>query len=71
MEQNAVVWHFSLTQHNFKDLSRIQKTASKISLRNRYEIYQKSLEVSLFEDLGERRTQLCKVFDKKHVKMEA
>ena len=37
LEQSAVVWHFNLTQQNCEDLTRIQKSACKIILRNKYE----------------------------------
>ena len=65
LEQSAVVWHFNLTQQNCEDLTRIQKSACKIILKNKYESYEKSLEVLDLEDLGERRTKLCKDLTKK------
>ena len=68
LEQSAVVWHFNLTQQNCEDLTRIQKSACKIILRNKYESYKKSLEILDLEDLGERRMKLCKDFAKKSCK---
>ena len=36
LEQSAVVWHSSLTEENIADLERVQKTAVKIILKNKY-----------------------------------
>ena len=65
LEQNAVVWHFALTEQNREDLERVQKSACKIILRNKYETYQKSLEILDLDNLNQRRIQLCKVFANK------
>ena len=62
LEQSAVVWHSSLTQENSEDLSRVQKSACKIILKNKYESYEKSLEVLDLQDLSDRRQNLCKDF---------
>ena len=62
LEQSAVVWHFSLTEQNKQDLERVQKSAFKIILKNKYENYHKSLEILDLIDLNQRRIQLCKVF---------
>ena len=62
LEQSAVVWHTSLTQQNMQDLSRVQKTACKIILRNKCHDYMKSLESLNLEPLHERRDMLCKMF---------
>ena len=45
LEQSAVFWHSSLTQQNIQDISRVQKSAVKIILRNKYQDYKKSLDV--------------------------
>ena len=68
LEQNAVVWHFSLTEENREDLERVQKSACKIMFKNKYENYQKSLEKLDIEDLNQRRISLCKVFARKSQK---
>ena len=68
LEQSAVVWHSSLTQQNTEDLNRVQKSACKIMLKNRYESYQKSLDILDLQDLSERRQYLCKEFAQKAVK---
>ena len=65
LEQNAVVWHFSITEQNKQDLERVQKSACKLILKKKYENYQKSLESLNLEDLNQRRIHLCKVFAKK------
>ena len=59
LEQSATVWHSSLTTENIKDLERVQKTAIKIMLRNRYSGYKKSLKKLKIKSLSERRENLC------------
>ena len=44
LEQSAVVWHSSLTQENKEDLERIQKSALKVILGEKYVGYNKFLE---------------------------
>ena len=68
LEQNAVVWHFSLTKENSEDLERVQKSACKIIFKHKYENYHKSLVKLDIEDLNQRRINLCKVFAKKSQK---
>ena len=48
LEQSAVVWHNSLTQKNKKDLERVQKSALKIILRDKYINYENALNVIVF-----------------------
>ena len=43
-EQSAVVWHSSLTQENGNNIERVQKTALKIILREKYNTYESALE---------------------------
>ena len=62
LEQSAVVWHSSLTQQNIEDLDRVQKSACKIILDNKYESYDKALISLDLEKLSERRQKLCKDF---------
>ena len=68
LEQNAVVWHFSLTKENSEDLERVQKSACKIIFKHKYENYHKSLVKLDIEDLNQRRINLCKVFAQKSQK---
>ena len=50
LEKSAVVWHTTLTQQNIHDLSRVQISACKILLRNKYHDYNKSLEAFRLEN---------------------
>ena len=68
LEQSAVVWHSSLTQENIDDLERVQKSAVKIILGERYSGYKKSLDKLEMETLNDRRDQLCLEFAKSCVK---
>ena len=65
LEQSAVVWHTSLSEQNRQDLDRVQKSACKIILRNKYDSYKGALETLNLEDLHERRNFLCKSFAQK------
>ena len=44
LEQSATVWHSSLTQENEEDLERVQKSALKIILQERYQNYPHALK---------------------------
>ena len=68
LEQSAVVWHSSLTQQNTEDLERVQKSAFKIILKNKYESYEKALVTLDLQNLSERRQMLCKDFALKAAK---
>ena len=59
LEQSAVVWHSSLTEKNKNDLERVQKSAFKIILGDKYKSYNKSLKDLELETLEERRESLC------------
>ena len=59
LEQSATVWHSSLTEENSEDLERVQKTALKVILKNRYDGYKKSLNKLDLDSLSERRENLC------------
>ena len=39
LEQSSSVWHSSLTQENIDDLERVQKSALRIILKDRYKTY--------------------------------
>ena len=68
LEQSATVWHSSLTEENVNDLERVQKSAVKIILGDRYSGYKKSLVKLDMLSLSERREQLCLNFAKKCLK---
>ena len=65
LEQSATVWHSSLTEENRNDLERIQKTAVKIILGDKYRNYEQALREIDLENLDERRTSLCLTFAQK------
>ena len=62
LEQSATVWHSSLTQENEEDLERVQKSALKIILQERYQNYPHALNKLELETLKDRREQLCMNF---------
>ena len=43
LEQSATVWHSGLTSENSNDIERVQKSASKIMLKDKYKGYKKCL----------------------------
>ena len=65
LEQACVVWHSSLTQENSEDLERVQKSATKIIMGDKYENYEINLQT-----LYERRENLCLTFAKKCLENE-
>ena len=59
LEQSATVWHSSLTEENKSDLERVQKSALKIILGDRYISYKNALCILDIESLNDRRQNLC------------
>ena len=70
LEQSAVVWHSSLTRRNANDLERVQKSALKLILKERYIDYRNALKVVRLDTLEERREKLCLKFAKACVRHE-
>ena len=70
LEHSAVVWHSSLTQDNRTDLERVQKTAVKIIMGNKYKDYNHSLKYLKLDSLYERREKLSLKFAKKCLRTE-
>ena len=68
LEQSATVWHSSLTQDNRDDLERVQKSALKIILQEKYINYKNALNHLNIESLEDRREEICLNFAKKCVK---
>ena len=68
LEQSAPVWHSSLTQENSDDLERIQKSALKIILQQRYKNYSDAMKLLELDTLKQRREQLCLSFALKCLK---
>ena len=62
LEHSATVWHSSLTEENRNNLERVQKSAVKIILGEKYKHYQQALEYLDIETLDERRNSLCLKF---------
>ena len=65
LEHSAPVWHSSLSEENRKDLERVQKTALKIILGNKFKSYDNALKILDLQTLEERRTELCITFAKR------
>ena len=70
LEQSATVWHSSLTEENVLDLERVQKSAVKLILKDKYRGYQQGLAELGLENLRERREQLCLEFAKRCARNE-
>ena len=68
LEHSATVWHSSLTQENIDDLERVQKSALKIILQDKYRTYKQGLAQLNLETLVDRRENLCLNFALKCVK---
>ena len=67
LEQSAAVWHSSLSKCNENDLERVQKSALKVILGEKYIDYRNALKKLDIESLYERREALCLKFAKKNV----
>ena len=65
LEQSAVLWHSSITQKCEKNLERVQKSALKIILGEKYVSYENALKILKLQSLKERRDSLCLKFAKK------
>ena len=59
LEQSATVWHSSLSQENIDDLERVQKSAAKVMLQDKYQGYKNALNKLDLETLAERRESIC------------
>ena len=70
LEQSAVVWHSSLTQKDKNDLERVQKSALKLILKERYTNYKDALNVIKMDSLEMRREKLCLKFAKSCLRNE-
>ena len=68
LEQSCTVWHSALTDENASDLERVQKSAMKVILQEKYNGYKNALNKLDLESLSERREQLCLNFAQKCVK---
>ena len=64
-EQSCTVWSSALTKANEKDIERIQKSAVRLILGNKYSSYQEALQRLNIQTLKERRKHLCAKFAEK------
>ena len=70
LEQSAPVWHSSITSENSSDLERIQKSAVKIILKDKFNGYKQGLAQLGIDTLEDRRKKLCINFATKCVNNE-
>ena len=60
------MWHSSLTQENIDDLERLQKSAFKVILKEKFVGYKHALKVLEWDILENRRKDLCLKFALKY-----
>ena len=65
LEFGVPAWHGALTQNERCDIERVQKVALHIILGDKYDSYEKALELTNMETLEKRRIKLCLKFAKK------
>ena len=70
LEQSCPVWHSGLTSENAADLERVQKSACKIILQDKYIDYKNALSILEIDNLVDRRQELCLKFAEKCLKNE-
>ena len=70
LEFSAVVCHSSMSQNNVSDIERIQKSALKVVLKERYTDYKSALNELNLESLSKRREILCLRFANKSLKLQ-
>ena len=70
LEQSAAVWHSSLTKKNRRDLERVQKSAVRVIMGDKYKDYMHGLKTLKLETLEKRRERLCLSFAKKCLNIE-
>ena len=69
-EFSCELWHSSLSKTNETDIERVQKSALKVILKNKYKDYESALKLLDMESLYERRSSLCLKFAKKCLRIE-
>ena len=70
LEQAAPVWHHSLTKNDSASLERVQKTAVKVILKDRYKSYDDALKILKLDSLEQRRDKLTLNLAKSSLKLE-
>ena len=68
LEQSCNVWHTSLSQENTDSLERVQKSAFRIILGEKYKTYENSLKCLDLQTLQDRRDNLFEEFTVKNYK---
>ena len=68
MEQSCTVWNSGLTQENVKYIERVQKSALRLILAEKYQNYKNALNILELESLEDRRRVLGLEFAKKCLK---
>ena len=64
LETSSSVWHSSLTEKHKDAIERVQRSAFKIILKDRYINYQQACEILNMDTLFERREAKCLKFAK-------
>ena len=64
------MWHSSLSKNNEDDLERVQKSALKVILKDKYIDYKSALQQLNIESLFDRRESLCLKFARKGLKLD-
>ena len=67
LEQYSNVWHSSLTQEDEQSLERIQKSALKLILKEKYKNYENACDILNIENLKCRRNLLFEKFTMKNM----
>ena len=70
LDQSAVVWHSSLTMRDRNDLERVQKSALRVILGEKYISYKNALNVMRMDSLEIRRQNICLKFAKQCIRNE-
>ena len=70
LEYSSSVWHRNLTFENETDLERVQKSAFRLILGNRYISYKNAIDILEMETLKDRRETLFRRFAIKSLEVE-
>ena len=62
LEQSCTVWNSALTKGNEKDIERVQKSALRLILKDKFTNYEDALITLNIKTLKERRKHLCAKF---------
>ena len=65
-----MLWHFGLSKKNINSLERVQKSALRVILGEKYTSYKNALKELQIDSLQDRRESLCIKFAKKCLKVE-